>query len=326
MAFQARALERLLQTDCITELDVVRLQDELTYDGPVTAGEAQVLFAIEQDIGDKHPSWKGFFIDAITIHAINDVAPDGYLTAHKADWLIRYGAPQGRILTRNTYTLLTTLVATARWVPERLVATLFDEVYCAISTGNGPLRTAMSAPPGVITGRDCDVTRHILYSAGGKDTPSISRVEVEGLFAIDTASAGGPALPAWTELFCKALIDAALVASGWSGPDRQITLLPEPGTTERSALFEALARSVSRYHACAPEDQAISALERQRISIITGDDVRATTPAWLAKAIEGYQPQSPARQMLIAALAEHRALLAPDLQQIVPVQAATRAA
>lgn len=326
MAFQALLFDAMMRAGRITELDVVRLHDGLTYDGPVTAEEAKILFAIEQAPEAKHHAWKGFFIDAITIHAINDVAPDGYLTAHKADWLIRYGAPQGRILTRNTYALLTSLVATARWVPERLVATLFDEVYCAIATGNGPLRETLNAPPGVITERDCDVIRHILYSAGGKDTPSISRVEVEGLLAIDTASAAGPALPAWTELFCKALVDAALVASGWGGPDREITLRPEHGDLDPAALCDALGHGLARYRPLPPEDRAIAALERQRISIITGDDVRAITPAWLADAIQGYQPHSIARQMLVTALAEHRARFAPELQHIVMDQAATRAA
>lgn len=327
MAFQAFALENLLRAHRVTALDVVRLQDALCHDGPVTVDEAELLFAVEQSINDKHHSWKDLFIDAITIHAINDVAPDGYLTAHKADWLIRYAAPQGRIPTRNTYALLTSIVAGARWVPERLVATLFDEVYCAIATGNGPLRAGFNVPPGVIIARDCDVVRHILYSAGGKDTPAISRVEAEALLAIDTVSAGGPSLAAWDELFSKALGDAVLVASGWAGPDREVTVCPEASPLDQAQLLDALRRGFARYRPLQPEERAIAALQRQRVSIITGEDVRTTTADWLAAAIARPEQPSAARRMLLGALEGCRERLALELQAVVAGPApATRAA
>jgi hypothetical protein len=327
MAFQAFALENMLHAHRVTALDVVRLQDALAHDGPVTVDEAELLFTLEQSVNDKHHTWKDLFIDAITIHAINDVAPDGYLTAHKADWLIRYAAPQGRIPTRNTFALLSSIVAGARWIPERLIATLFDEVYCAIATGNGPLRNGFNVPPGVIIARDCDIVRHILYSAGGKDTPAISRVEAEALLAIDSVSAQGPALAAWNELFCKALGDAVLVASGWAGPDREVTVCPEATPLDQAQLLAAVQRGFARYRPLMPEERAIAALQRQRVAIITGEDVRVTTADWLASAIVRSETPSAARRMLLSALSDSSEKLAPEFQAIVAgVERAIRAA
>ena len=177
MAFEALSLADLSAKTAISALDVVRLTDALTFEGAITEDEARALFAIEFAASEKHPSWKGFFIDAIAEYAIHHCEPHGYLTAHKSDWVLRQAAPAGRILTRNSLALVTTLVAMARWVPERLISALFDEVYCAIAANDGPMRDGIEAAPGSITQRDCDVVRHILYSAGTSGHRSITRCD-----------------------------------------------------------------------------------------------------------------------------------------------------
>ena len=326
MAFQAFSLKELAGYPSISALEVVRLQDALAFDGPVSLEEAQALFAIEFSPAQKHPSWKGFFIDAIAEHTIHDTAPHGYLTAIKADWLLRQIAPQGRILTRNSFELLTTLLGLARWVPERLVAALLDEVYCAVAASNGPLREGTSLPPGTMTERDTDVVRLILYTAGSSGHGAITRVEAEGLLAIDAIVASSQPVAGWSELLAKAIGDAVLTASGHTGPIREVFLSAD-GTVKPGKLINTLRLGFACYHPQTSEDRAIASLERQRVSIITGDEVRPATASWLVEALRGQEERpSVALSMLFAGLAEQRFALDPSLRHFAVAERDVRAA
>jgi len=234
MAFAGMNVDLLLSKPEISAVDVVRLRDGLSYDGPVTEHEAHALLTLELSDIPKAGIWKAFFLDAMTAFAIHDQAPDGYLTADKADWLLRIAAPQGRILSSTLFELLTTILSTARWAPQRLVSALLDEVYCAVASGNGPLRSGRyaSIPRGVVTEHDTEVVRRILYAAGKSDVRAITHAEASGLIAIDMAGARGAVDPAWTDLFCRALLDANLAASNRAGPPREFFL--SPGGRSRS--------------------------------------------------------------------------------------------
>lgn len=305
MAFESMALAELAAKPSISALDVVRLHDALTYDGPIREDEALALFAIELADNEKHPGWKDFFIDAIGEYTIHHCAPHGYLTAHKADWLLRQSAPAGRVLTRNIFSMLITLVAVARWVPERLISALFDEVYCAVGANNGPLRERPGTMAGSITPRDCDVVRHVLYSAGTSGHRTITRVEAEGLLAINSAITSEEPCSAWTELFCRAIGDAVLAAGGYTGPTREVFLCPDWDGVEVCQLKTSLHRGMDRYRPQATEDGALGMLERQRISIITGDDVGLASADWLAQALTVHaSPPSTAVALLMAILSE----------------------
>ena len=326
MAFDTVSLDRLLEAQQVTALDAVRLRDCLTHEGPVSETEARAFFAIEKSRSAKHPSWKSMFIDAVTAYAIHDAPPDGYLTADKADWLIREAAPQGRILSATMFELLTTIVAAARWSPERLVAAFLDEVYCAVACGDGPLREGAAIAPGNITDRDTELVRHVLYAAGGNDMRAITRCEAAGLLAIDAACVPNAANPAWTELFTKALGDAAMTASGYAGPVREIFLAPEHGPTDPGSAIAGLRRGLARYRPQSAEDLAIAGLERQRLAIVTGDEVQACTAEWLAAALSRDHSATPARAILMAALAEQQRLLHPALQDLMARERSIRAA
>ncbi|MEQ1695613.1 MAG: hypothetical protein ABL901_07205 [Hyphomicrobiaceae bacterium] len=324
MAFHALGLDTLAHKGTITAVDVVRLHDALTFDGPVTEQEARELFAIELSSCEKHASWKGVFIDALTEFAIHHTAPHGYLTALKADWMLRLAAPEGRVLSANTFALLQTLLSLARWAPERLISTLLDEVYCAVAAGDGPLRHGQAVAIGTITGRDCDVIRHILYSAGTCGQGSITRVEAEGLFAINSVITAGDPLSGWSELFGKAIGDCLLSVSGHTGPVREVFLCPDHGSTSAVA---GLVTGFGRYHRQSNEDRAIAALERQRVSIITGDDIRPITAGWLAGALERHhQRPSVAVAALMEALSMQHSELDGVLSPVVGSRPAVRAA
>ena len=191
MAFEAVNVDRLLAKSEISPVDVVRLRDALAHEGPVSEAEAEALLSIELSSMPKAGIWKALFIDAMTAFAIHDSPPDGYLTADKADWLLRIAAPQGRILTPTLFELLTTILQIARWAPQRLVSALLDEVYCAVASGDGPLRAGRPSSRNVVTERDVEVIRRILYAAGKSDVRAITHAESSGLIAVDMAGSKG---------------------------------------------------------------------------------------------------------------------------------------
>lgn len=326
MAFDAFSLDALRQAQHITAVHVVRLRDALTHEGPVREAEARALFDLEQSPAPKHPSWKSFFIDAIVAYAVHDAPPDGYLTADKADWLIRAAAPEGRILSGTMFELLTGIVAAARWSPERLVAAFLDEMYCAVACGDGPLREGAPVASGAITARDVELIRRILYAAGGCAVRAITRCEAAGLLAIDAACAHATANPAWIDLFTKAVGDAAMAASGYDGPEREVFLAPDHGLTDPGAAIAALRRGFAQYRPQTVEDLAIAALERQRLEIVTGDTVEPCTGEWLAAALSRDHSTTPARSILMAGLAEQQRLLHPALQDLMVRERSIRAA
>ena len=325
MTSGAVLLNTVARQSRISDVDIVRLRDCLTHEGPICEQQARVLLQIELSNATRHISWKAYFLDAMLEFAIHTAEPHGYLTADNTDWLLRHAAPEGRILSPLLFEMLTTLLCAARWAPQRLVSALLDEVYCAVASGDGPLRPGLDVPAGVITGRDVEVVRRILYASGAGDLRAINRAEAAGLLAIDAACARAPLLPAWADLFCKALYDAALAASACTGPAREVFLAPQAGLSVAS-LIEAIHVTGQRYRSQSAEDLAITALERQRYEIVTGDTVEPCTAGWFCTAFNADRPGTAAFALLFEALIRQRINLHADLQSLLAIRTNVRAA
>jgi len=304
MAFDAVSLDTLSRQSKISALDVVRLRDALTHDGPVTFGEALALAAIEGSRLDKHHGWKDLYIDAMVAHAVSDTAPEGYVDSAKAERLLALAAPSGRVVSHATFEMLCAVAAKARWVPERLTCAILDEILCAVACGDGALREGTETTAGVVTELDAERVRRTLYAASKAPLYGITRREAQAVLAIDRAA--GEHDPAWSDLCACVLIDAALTASQLVGPPRPDTLAPSRGS-------QGAALSGAGYRAMSGEEQAILDLERQRVAIITGDTPEAFDAAALADALAGH-PATPAWLALQSALRELSPMLHPRLQ------------
>lgn len=302
----------------LTALDVVRLRDALTHDGPVTFAEILTLTAIEGAGTSRHPDWKSFYLDAVVAHIVSDTAPEGYIDAVKADRLLALAAPAGRMVSPIIFEAVCASIAAARWVPERLVLAALDEVLCAVACGNGVLRVvreaggASVAEPCVITGQDVERVRRILYAAAkpvaGGGLNAFSAREVMALLAID-AAARECQNTEWIELLVAVIVDAAMTASFMSGPSRELLLAPY-----RSQAIGQ--QRLTAYRPLSIEERAIDSLERQRVAIITGDHPACYTAAELSGTLAS-QPATPAMAALEPVLAGLRPVLHPALNSIV---------
>ena len=289
MTFQRTAVEQLFRAQVITDVDVVLLQDALTWEGPLSEPEASELFALDAHIAKKHHSWRGFFIDALVSHTLSR-DPQGYLTAHKVDWVLAQASPAGRILTAEGLELVTSLLSRARWTPHRLISALFDEVYCAVAAGDGVLRTPGEVEPGTITQRDCDLIRHILYAAGNGRQQPISRIEAQALIAINSAIRMDMPPLQWMSLFSQAIGDAILGSRDQAGPVRERYLQPMPSIQSQAALVDQLRRQFESYQPLTAQDKALRSLECQRIALVTGDEDEPCNAAWLSQALATATP------------------------------------
>jgi hypothetical protein len=316
MPFKTVVVDEMLARRQINEIDVVRLDDAFQNEGALEEADARVLLALDASSNQKHTTWLPFYIGAVCDYLLHQSRPEGYLTVEKADWLMSAIAPAGRLDSKSNLDLAITILTHARWAPERLVCFLLAAVRDDIAGGERILRGTPSSKPGQISECDVDLLRRILYAQGGTRATAITRSEAAMLIAIDEVATHAP--PDWSELFSKAITSAALTASGYIPPVREVAL----------ALDGRLRAASTAFRPASAEDVMIAGLERQRLEIITREAITVIDVAWLSEALSAARAQSPARTALQKALAEEGIRLHPALRVTTGQQgrAASRAA
>jgi hypothetical protein len=286
----------------IKDTDVLRLRRVYYENGCVSTEEAETLFELNEACPVQDATWADCFIEMLTDYLVNQVKPEGYLTADNADWLITRIAKDGKVNSKIELELLVNVLDKARWAPERLVRFALLQVKLAVISGEGPLRAGCSLDRGRISAGEVKLLRRILYAFGGDGNTAITRAEAEVLFEIDAATDGAQNHPSWRDLFVKAIANCVMVASGYAPPTREEALAREAWLDRRGDLSPAnvlngmshkISGSViagfkpflSRYGQQSIENRTIARLERQKIEIITNDQVTEADAAWLARQI-----------------------------------------
>jgi hypothetical protein len=131
----------------------------------------------------------------------------------------------------------------------------------------------------------------MLCAVGGESGLAISRAEAEMLVEIDTALEPAPARPAWTDLFAKVVANVLMSSAGYASPQRRVALGADRTSQRRepwpvATLSTLVALSVNSvkdaYRRQSLEERALSRLERQRIEIVTDEEMTETDGQWLA--------------------------------------------
>ena len=337
---RAVSIDDISARGSIKDTDVQRLRQAYHEDGVISREEAAALFQLNDACPVQDACWSDSFIELLVEHVVHQSAPEGYVTAEKADWLITKIAPKGRIESKIKLELLISVIDHSRWTPERLVCLALEQVRLAVVEGNGPLRDGRSLVPGAVSDGEVELLRRILYAFGGDGSVAISRAEAEILCAIDAATSSGDNAAGWRDLYVKAMSNCALAASGYAVPTREMALTQamtvERARDDRSARLadripadEVLAEVpvasegptraglLARYRYQSNEEKALARLERQRVEIITGDRVSEVEPQWLAERIGRNGQMTPNETALIGFLRAERPALNPVLQILV---------
>lgn len=296
-------------------------------DGLVTPEEATSLIRLNEACPVQDAAWSPFFVQAICDYIVNQTEPEGYVTAANADWLIAMIAPEGRVRSKTELDLLLQVLDTARWSPERLVRFALDEVKRAVIEGDGPLRINGTRQTGTIADSEVDLIRRILYAFGGDGNIAITRAEAEVLIAIEESLASGTPNAAWTDLFVKAMANVILATSGYAPPSREEALrsdawLKRRGDLSLSTMVGAMVNgSLSSvwdtYTEQSSEERALARLERQRVEIITNEEITEGEATWLVERLTRDDRLTTTELALIDYLRREATMLHPALVDLV---------
>jgi hypothetical protein len=313
-------LDEVKAAGVIRDVDVLKLRRMFNADQTIDAGEAAELIALHRACATQDPAWTDCFVEMLTDHLVNQSEPEGYVTVENADWLVSSIAPRGRIETKAELELLINVLDKSRWSPQSLTRFALCQVLDAVVDGSGPLRAGdIAIPPGCVTDSDVEVLRRILYAFGGDGNIAVTQSEVEVLFAINDASAAGELSENWRDLFVKAVANGLLSSSGYAAPSREQALAREAWLRRRGdlELSNILGGIFSTYRALGPEEQAIQRLERQKIEIVTGEEVTPVEADWLADLLGRDGRLTPNEIALLDLISSEQPTIHPRLQALV---------
>jgi hypothetical protein len=278
----------------VTAADVRAMRQGFNRDLAISEVEADWLLAINSRCSEQAPEWREFFIEALTDYIVRQAKPEGYVTVENADWLIERISADGIVNSATELELLVHVLDEARWSPPRLVAFALDQVKRAVVDGKGPLRDGTALTAGTITADEVALIRRVLYAYGGAGHLAVTRTEAEILFAINDASAEVRNDPEWSELFVKAIANALMFVSGHAVPSREEALKREQWLESGTGgvgdfLTRMSAGGLSGfwrlYREQTEEERALEQLERERLALITAEEITAAEAEWLSERI-----------------------------------------
>lgn len=324
--FKNFRIDDIISRGSIGDMDVQRLRGLYYMDGNIGPEEAEALFKINESCRTQTTAWTDLFIEALTDYVVNQSAPEGYVTAQNASWLIGRIGRDGVVESRSELELLVNILDKARWSPASLVAFALEQVKHAVISGSGPLRYGEVMEPGRITGGEVELLRRIMFAFGGDGSIAVTRAEAQILFEINDACANAPVNPAWSDLFVKAIANVVMGASGYKVPDREEALRRERWLEARGELTlpnmlagmtRGLAAVWGGYREQSSEERAISRLERQRIEIVTNEGITEGEVDWLAERIGRDDKLTEPERALLMFLRRESPNVHPKLQQLV---------
>lgn len=291
VGFRPLVIEQIARRGSIKEADVRRIDNLIRADGLIGRAEAEMLFALQDAARVQHPSWAEYFIDSITDHLVDHAEPAGYLNAENANWLMRWITTEGYVASRVELDLLLTILERSRWAPVSLAIFALDQVRYAVLNAVGPLRSGnLFVPRGELTEADTDVVRRILCSVGRDAGLAITRAEANALFDIDHCiEAERPA--AWNDLLLRATAHGMLGSLG-------------QGTAMRADALAAGAPDHACLREVRREELALLRLERQRLEIVTSEEIQDCSPRWLSLRMGEFADLSRREQEFLGRLAQ----------------------
>jgi hypothetical protein len=312
------AIDAICQRGSVRDSDVATLRRTFAHEPHISASDVDALFRAHNLARVRDPSWADFFIETLTDYVVRELEPEGYVTATHAGWLIARISNAGRIRSKTEHDLLLNIIDKARWVPESLQAFALTQIRDAVTTGEGPLRTGSAVSPGTINLVEVEQIRALLFAYGNEGPRAITQTEAELMIDIEqaltahieepsthraTATIDPWPVDSWRDLLGKAIANAILSASGYTGPSREEALneaIPLR-QTHRTAGVTYQGGLLANYRRLQTEERALQRLELQRVEIITGETVASADANRLA-----HRLQSPAlaRSLLARSVAE----------------------
>lgn len=323
----AVSVDAIKSRGAVTAADVLQLRRAFYEDAGIDHTEAEILFDLNDACSVQDPSWSDCFVEMLTDFVVNQAKPEGYVTIENADWLVQRISRDGKVESKTELELLINVLDKARWSPQSLVTFALAQVKRAVIEGSGPLRTGKSLEPGVINEAEVELLKRVLYAFGGDGNIAISRPEAEILFDIDAATEGKANAESWPDLFVKAIANCVMASSGYAVPSREQALardvwMESRGDLTLGRMFAGMVGGglkgiFAAYREQDPMERAISQLERQKIEIVTAEEVTPVEANWLAEKIGKDGHVSVNEKALLEFLATNSPKVAPELDAMI---------
>lgn len=150
--------------------------------------------------------------------------PTGILSETAARELLSQYAPHGRVATSGGIETLLCVIEAAIQTPSLLPAFLIGQLCVAVIAGEGPALGRRPHFSRAIDAEDVRFLSRVLEAAGGTAGMAVSRAEAEALFDLHDAAAAGGSDSSFHDLFCKAVANHLIAASGHAVPPRREAL------------------------------------------------------------------------------------------------------
>lgn len=327
---QAVSLDEIRARGSIRDGDVARLSAAWAAADEVAVSDVEALMRLNTACPVKDATWADLFIEIVTECVVHQIEPGGYVNLAKMHWMLGRIVSADGIAGRAELQLVANVLDKARWSPPSLPAFAISQIAKAVHCGEGPLRGGQRLAPGRIVPQELDYVRRVLFAYGNGGSLPITHPEAAALIDVGEALDANAVPAEWVDLFVKALANAVLAASGLSAPSREQALRIGSGVSALASrsgpdlVREAFARSrteagtnglstIARVEAGLPivwgtyrqlssEELALARLERQRVEIITDEQMEVADVGWLGERLARRDRLNQAEAALIASL------------------------
>lgn len=187
--------------------EVAKIRERLYADGVVDREEADFLFQLNDGASGKKndPSWKAFFVEALTGHVLKDEKSPDVLDEDEAKYLIKKIETDEQV-DDVELELLVNIAAKAKKYTPSFNAFVLNAVKKAVIAD------------GVVDAGEVEMMKKVVYGIGGGAGEGVDRAEADMLFDINDATSGNEGHdPSWKEFFVEAIAKHVLedeVSSG----------------------------------------------------------------------------------------------------------------
>jgi hypothetical protein len=309
--------------------DVMDMRQSVFANGVLCKDDAIGLLAVHANCTMKCAEWDVFFVEALSDFLVENVEPAGYVNEKQAKWLMSAISRGKHVASRSELELLITVLEKSKRSPDVLSAFALSQIADAILDHKGPL-SDQDRRHGVITARDVDLLRRVLYAFGGEGSIGITKSEAEVLFRLNDKSLESENDPAWSDLFVKAIANYMMAVSSYAVPSRAEALRREDWlnkTGETRSFFtrmmaDGLKGIMKAYLAPSGVETAFSQRnEAFELNEKTASAVTQSEAHWLVERMkkDGYIRSN--EKMLLTFLKKESQAIHPELQPLLAMVA-----
>ena len=185
--------------------DVLRLRRSIYSEGGIDRDEAELLFRLNRETKDADPAWAEFFVEGLTDFFFWREGTESSLTEEAEQMLMGWIGPDPTVDDITELRLLLNIMFRTNGSSERFRRYVLDAVRHSVLDSDQALFGKARRVPGAIDTADVEVIRKLIYGMGSQNGMAISQTEAEFLFELNRTTAGADNVPAWRDLFVKAI-------------------------------------------------------------------------------------------------------------------------